>query len=115
VSGGKRRPIDLGALQAVALPQPDPVEEVSGRAKAPAAPKPDRPAPPAKPKTAPEPKAGKGAKSQQASRQGKVGIQFWTEPETRKQLKRFAMEYDRTLDDIMREAVADFMTKNKIA
>lgn len=112
MSGGKRRPIDLGALQAVAIPQPDPVEEVARPTKAP--PKRAGKAPAKRKATTAEAPA-RAHKQQQASRQGKVGIQFWTEPETRKQLKRFAMEHDRTLDDLLREAVANFMAENKIA
>ena len=102
-----RKPIDMTALAAVARPQADPVaqvlREVPSSAPSPATVRPAR--------------EGKGASSssRQASRSGKVGIQYWTDPETRKALKLYAAKTDRTLDDIMREALEAFMKANKIA
>lgn len=102
----------MSALAAAALPQPDPVKRVLAEAQPQKA---ELVAPRSRKVKKSNMEARAASGSQQASRQGKVGIQFWTDPETRKRLKIFAMEANTTLDDVMRKAVADFMRKNKIA
>lgn len=49
--------------------------------------------------------------SRPPSRVGKVGMQLWSDRETRKRLKRYAAENDRSLNDLLDEAVADFLRK----
>jgi hypothetical protein len=59
--------------------------------------------------------AAPATRDRQPGREGKVGIQFWVEPPTRKKLRNFATDNDRSLADLMDEAVADFMRKYKLA
>ncbi len=49
------------------------------------------------------------ALSRAPSRSGKVGMQLWVEAEVRKRLKLYATAHDRSLEDVLGEAVADFL------
>jgi hypothetical protein len=49
------------------------------------------------------------AASRAPSRSGKVGMQLWVEAEVRKRLKLYATAQDRSLEDVLGEAVADFL------
>jgi hypothetical protein len=49
------------------------------------------------------------AASRAPSRSGKVGMQLWVEAEVRKRLKLYATAHDRSLEDVLGEAVADFL------
>lgn len=46
------------------------------------------------------------------SRVGKVGMQLWVDSETRKKLKHYATEQERSLDDVLGEAVTEFIRKH---
>ena len=98
----KRRQIDAGALAAAAVPQPDPVE----KATTPPPPRPEfvrEPPPVAK---APEPSPKK------TGRAGKVQIQGYFPKETRRELKALAAQLDRTVEDLLAEAIADVLAKH---
>jgi hypothetical protein len=92
MSTQKRKPLNTAALAAAAVEQPDPVQ-VATAANRRAAP-------------SPAATAGKG------SRTGKVQIQGYFPEETRRRLKMLAAQHDRTLEDLLSEAIADLFKKH---
>jgi hypothetical protein len=52
------------------------------------------------------------AASRAPSRSGKVGMQLWVEADVRKSLKLYATAQDRSLEDVLGEAVTDFLRKH---
>lgn len=50
-----------------------------------------------------------------ATRAGKVGVQMWVDPSIRKRLKLYGVQTERTLDDLLTEAINDFLRKHKIS
>lgn len=88
----KRAPLNVSAFAKAAEPHPDPVDSaMASQAER-------------------EPTAKSSAR--QKSRAGKVGVQFWADPEERRRLKRLAVDTDRTVEDLMREAVSDLLSKH---
>jgi hypothetical protein len=62
-----------------------------------------------------EARKGRGkpeAASRAPSRSGKVGMQLWVEADVRRRLKLYATAHDRSLEDVLGEAVADFLRTN---
>jgi hypothetical protein len=94
----KRKPLDTAAFASVAIARPDPVEA----ALAPA----PMPAPASAPKHGTEPT--------QSSRAGKVQIQGYFPKETRRQLKTLAAGTDRTVEEILGEAITDVLAKYNV-
>lgn len=47
----------------------------------------------------------------QPSRIGKKSINIYTDPDVKKQLKLIGLEEDRTIDDMLKEAINDFFAK----
>lgn len=45
--------------------------------------------------------------------QGKKGITLYYDPQVSKQLKQIALDEDRSLHDVMREAINDFFIKKR--
>ncbi len=88
MSAHKRKPLDTAALAAAAVQQPDPVQLAV-----------------AKP-VAERPKRAGG------SRLGRVPIGGHFPEETRRQLKMLAVRQDRTVEDLLSEAIADVLTKH---
>jgi uncharacterized protein (DUF58 family) len=93
MSPQKRKPLDTAALAAAALAaaavqQPDPVQLAT-----------------AKPAAPPVKKAG-------ASRAGRVQIQGYFPEETRRALKMLAVRQDRTVEDLLAEAIVDVLAKH---
>jgi hypothetical protein len=87
MSPQKRKPLDTAALAAAAVQQPDPVQMAT-----------------AKPVAEPPKRAG-------ASRAGRVQIQGYFTEETRRALKMLAVRQDRTVEDLLGEAIVDVLAK----
>lgn len=85
----KRKPLDTAAFASAAIARPDPVEAAIATAPV--------PAPVSAPRPATEPT--------QSSRAGKVQIQGYFPKETRRQLKTLAAAQDRTVEDLLGEAL----------
>lgn len=51
--------------------------------------------------------------AQPPSREGLVSITFWVQPETRADLKRLAIDVDRTVGALLDEAVEDLLAKHR--
>jgi predicted transcriptional regulator len=51
--------------------------------------------------------------AQPPSREGLTSFTFWVKPEIRTEVKRLALDLDRTVGDLMDEAVADVLQKYK--
>lgn len=47
------------------------------------------------------------------SREGLTSFTFWIKPEVRTEVKRLALDLDRTVGDLMDEAVTDILAKHK--
>ena len=88
MSAQKRKPLDTAALAAASVQQPDPVQLAT-----------------AKPVTEPVKRAG-------GSRAGRVQIQGYFPEETRRALKMLAVRQDRTVEDLLGEAIADLLAKH---
>lgn len=101
----KRRPLDVAALGAAAIPQPDPVHEAN-RSTA-------RTSRPLKVvQEADEPDVGASPRSKRApSRRGLVQIQGYFPPETRRRLKILSVKMDRTAEDLLGEALEHLFEK----
>src|SRR3982750_2368268 len=56
--------------------------------------------------------AGKGPSSKQANRVGKKTVIFYEVPEAVRELKRLAVDQDRTIQDLMQEALDDLLVKH---
>ena len=117
-----RKPIDVGAFAAAALPQPDPVvaaiaaqkERESRRVDDEVVADPE--APPALGLR--ETRVTRKAKVHAASdiidtkgRAGKVGLQMWVRPEKRRKLRLYAAGHDRKIDGLLAEALDDLFVK----
>jgi hypothetical protein len=89
MSPGKRKPLDTAALAAASVAQPDPVQLAT-----------------ATPVNAPT-----KIEHWRPSRVGKVAIQGYFPEETRRELKMLAVRQDRTVEDLLGEAVADVLRK----
>lgn len=89
MSPTKRKPLDTAALAAAAVAQPDPVQ-LATAAPVPAPPK---------------------IEHWRAGRLGRVAIQGYFPEETRRELKLLAVRQDRTIEDLLGEAVADVLRK----
>jgi hypothetical protein len=89
MSPTKRKPLDTAALAAAAVAQPDPVQLATALPVAPSA------------------KAGHS----RVSRVGRVAIQGYFAEETRRELKMLAVRQDRTVEELLGEAVADLLRK----
>ncbi len=89
MSPSKRKPLDTAALAAAAVTQPDPVQLATATPVA------------APPKT----------EHWRPSREGKVAIQGYFPEETRREIKMLAVRQDRTVEDLLGEAVADLLRK----
>lgn len=87
MSAQKRKPLDTAALGAAAVQQPDPVQLAI-----------------AKPGVEQPRRAG-------GSRADRVQIQGHYPEETRRQFKMLAARLDRTVENLLGEAIADVMTK----
>jgi hypothetical protein len=85
----KRKPLDTAAFASAAIARPDPVEA----ALAPA----PMPGPVSAPKHATEPA--------QSSRAGRVQIQGYFPKETRRKLKTLAAAQEKTVEDLLGEAL----------
>ena len=81
----KRKPLDTAAFASAAIPRPDPVEAATA--------------------PAPLPAAWQTAEPTQSSRAGKVQIQGYFPKETRRRLKTLAAAQDRTVEDLLGEAL----------
>jgi len=55
--------------------------------------------------------AGKGPSSKQANRIGKKTVIFYEVPEAVRELKRLAVDQDRTMQHMMQEALDDLLVK----
>jgi hypothetical protein len=88
MSSHKRKPLDTAALAAASVQQPDPVQLAVAKAVVPEQPK----------------RAG-------GSRAGRVQIQGHFPEETRRALKMLAVRQDRTVEDLLGEAIADVLAK----
>jgi hypothetical protein len=77
----KRKPLDTAAFASAAVPRPDPVEEA----------------------TAPVPT--RAAEPSQMGRAGRVQIQGYFPRQTRRRLKTLAAAQDRTVEDLLGEAL----------
>jgi hypothetical protein len=86
VSAPKRRPLNLAALGAAAIPQPDPVHEAN-RTKATLA-------------VAPSPVTASASK-RPPSREGLVQIQGYYPPETRRRLKVLSAKMDKSQEALV--------------
>jgi hypothetical protein len=91
MSPQKRKPFDTAALAAAAVAQPDPVQQAI-----------------AKPVAEPPKRAG-------GSRADRVQIQGYFPEETRRRLKMLAARTDRTVEDLLGEALADLLAKHASA
>ncbi|MGC4089448.1 MAG: hypothetical protein QM756_16475 [Polyangiaceae bacterium] len=89
----KRKTLDIGALASAAVPQQDPVQ----KAILP---------PPVAPLLS---EVGKPA----STRANKVAIQGYFPKEVHRRLKILAVEKDRSLDDLLSEAIADLLAKHR--
>lgn len=89
MSSQKRKPLDTAALAAASVAQPDPVKLAT---------------------TTP---TGVPTKTEQGkpSRVGRVAIQGYFSEATRRELKMLAVRQDRTVEDLLGEAVADVLRK----
>lgn len=87
MSAQKRKPLDTAALAAAAVQQPDPVQLAT-----------------VKPAAEPAKRAG-------GPRVGRVQIQGYFPEDTRRQLKMLAVRQDRTVEDLLGEAIADVLAK----
>ena len=100
MSAPRRKPLNVAALGAAAIPQPDPVHEAN-RSKAVAI-VPDRPlAAVASEVAAVEVTAGKRA----SSREGLVQIQGYFPPETRRRLKMLSAKMDKSQEALLAVAL----------
>jgi len=50
---------------------------------------------------------------QPPSREGLVSVTFWVHPEVRAELKRLAIDVDRTVASLLDEAVSDVLAKHR--
>jgi hypothetical protein len=89
MSPTKRKPLDTAALAAASVAQPDAAQLATATLIV------------APPKT----------EQWRASRVGKVAIQGDFPEETRRELKMLAVRQDRTVEDLLGEAVADVLRK----
>jgi hypothetical protein len=89
MSTPKRKPLNTAALAAASVEQPDAVHMATAAKRLTA-------------KSA----GGRG------SRTDKVQIQGYFPEETRRRLKMLAVQRDRTLEDLLGEAIADLFTKH---
>jgi hypothetical protein len=87
MSSQKRKPLDTAALAAASVQQPDPVELAT-----------------AKPVVEPPKRAG-------GPRAGRVQIQGYFPEDTRRELKLLAVQKDRTVEDLLGEAILDVLAK----
>jgi len=86
----KRTTLNVSALRAAAEPQPNPVDKLE------------------------QAKAGTGTTAgRQRSRIGKVAIQGFFEPQLRDRLKILSVRTGRTVEDLLGEAIADFLERNE--
>ena len=88
MSSQRRKPLDTAALAAASVQQPDPVQLAT-----------------AKPAVEPPKRAG-------GPRAGRVQIQGYFPEDTRRQLKMLAVRQDRTVEDLLGEAIADVLAKH---
>jgi hypothetical protein len=86
----KKLDLDTAGFSRAAVPQPDPVEKATTKATVVASP----PVPPAK-----------------TSRADKVQIQGYFPTEVRRDLKTLAAQQERTLEDMLGEAIVDLLAK----
>jgi hypothetical protein len=91
----KRKPLDTAAFANAAIARPDPVEAAIATAP--------MPAPVSAPRHATEPT--------QSSRVGKVQIQGYFPKETRRRLKTLAATQDRTIEDLLGEAITELLSR----
>lgn len=132
-----RKSFNAAAIEAAARPLPDPVQAVVARTQPgpvvvpeqPAASEPPRPGTAARLQVAAEARvepAGQAASRKKEKgraeakdidapgRAGKVPIQTWIKPSTRRQLRIYALQNDRTVDGLLLEALDDLFRKYKI-
>lgn len=76
------------------------------------APPPPPPQSAAAPMTGPVTRDGFAARNVQPSRVGKKTVIFYDDPKVVKALKQVGLDTDRTIQDMMQEAVDDFLVKN---
>ena len=88
----KRKPLNTAAFASAAVPRPDPVEEATA---------------PLESTPRPAPQAG-------SSRADKVQIQGYFSKETRRRLKTLAAAEERTLEDLLGEALNLLFAKRGI-
>lgn len=101
MSTPKRRPLNIAALGAAAIPQPDPVHEANRST--------DKSASLSLKVVAEEEDRSKPAPKR--SRIGLVQIQGYYPPDTRRRLKILAARMDRTGEDLLGEALAHLFEK----
>jgi hypothetical protein len=87
MSSQKRKPLDAAALAAASVQQPDPVQLATAR-----------------PVAEPPKRAG-------GTRASRVQIQGYFPEDTRRQLKMLAVRQDRTVEDVLGEAIGDVLVK----
>ena len=112
----KRRPLNVAALGAAAIPQPDPVHEAN-RSKAGPTPETSRPTPrlalaPEVPEVVATPDAGGSAAKRAMSREGLVQIQGYYPPETRRRLKVLAAKMGTTQEALLGMALEYLFEKH---
>lgn len=106
MSAPKRKPLNVAALGAAAIPQPDPVHEANRSTAA----SPSRSLKVVQEAEQPETSTSPASK-RAPSRRGLVQIQGYYPPETRRRLKILSVKMDRTAEDLLGEALASLFEK----
>lgn len=121
MSKPNRKPIDVNAFAAAALPQPDPVVTAVAAQKEPPRTVDVEVATEEASLQVPEPREIRAARKAKATassafvdtkgRAGKVGLQMWVKPEKRRKLRLYAAGHDRKIDGLLAEALDDLFLK----